>query len=154
MHTYDSSRLVAVRGLVAKLTYSLTGHLFSLRSNVDTIDLVPVQSGITENSYWASCSARVEARWPSLRVQWRHSHSAWTSIRYWHERHVLGGHCQPAAPPSMRHYAPCDIECISMTNHVFCTRPYCSDQSDTLWHKLILPENIYSNMESMYVTMM
>ena len=46
-------------------------------------------------------------------------------------------------------YASHNIECISMTNHGLCTRPYRSDQSDELGHKRTLSEKcflIYSNI--------
>ena len=46
---------------------------------------------------------------------------------------------RPADPKHEVLYAPHDI---SMTNHVVYTRPYLSDQSDTLGHKTIFSENI------------
>ena len=45
---------------------------------------------------------------------------------------------RPAQLTSARRFAP--RECIATTNHVYCTRPYCSDQSDALWHKQLCPD--------------
>ena len=44
---------------------------------------------------------------------------------------------------SVRRYAPHNIECVSLTKHVFCTRPYHSDQSDAFRHKTTLSEKYF-----------
>ena len=58
---------------------------------------------------------------------------------------------QPAQ--STRCYALRNIECVSLTNHVFCTQPYRSDQSDALGHKKIISENIFQIIMYMYMYM-
>ena len=138
----ENSYLAFARGLVIQLASVMA--TFLLHSNVDTIVLHSLTVTI-KNNYCISCFTR------GLVAQ-RASAMVVFSLSCVDTRDT-GLHSVSGQPVSARRFAP--HECISMTNHVFCTWPYCSDQS--LGHKTTLSEIyihvyiyiiIYSNMTS------
>ena len=79
-----------------------------------------IRTGMTENSYWASRFARGSVVQLASAMAMFSLHS---NDRDWCERFTLCGCGQPSRPPSTRHYAPRDIECISMTTVCFAHGP-------------------------------
>ena len=118
-------------GNVVQLAYSQWRS--SLHSNVNAMVLVPIKTGMTENS-WATRFARLSG--PACECD--------GDVLTLLERRF-----NTCSRGSRSGYAPRDSECISMTNDIFCTRPYRFDQSDALWHKTTLSENIYSDITTL-----
>ena len=139
----DFNHVLQVISNALLVQLAIASCVVSLASDI----LTPLQCTDLFKQVWqrtvTELLASVEARRPSFRVRWRRSCSVRMSIRYWLERLVLGSHGWPIRSPSRRHEAPHNIECISMTSHVFCTRPYCSDQSDELGHKMTHSEKYF-----------
>ena len=130
-----NSYLAFTRGLVIQLVSKMT--TFSLCSNVNTVVPDSLNSYYTEQLPRLSFCKKPVCEYDGsflalLKCVDIHNTGA-------HERLVLG--VLLAQPTSARGFVA--GECISMTNHVFCTGLYRSDQSDALGHKATLSEKYF-----------